>query len=54
MHEGEIPENMRGVWTARDDADIQSSDAAAVDRVYIKHGDLADFRLTYLAELRKV
>ena len=54
VHEGEIPENMRGVWTARDDADIQSSDAAAVDRVYIKHGDLADFRLTYLAELRKV
>lgn len=53
-HEGKIPEDMRGVWTARDDADTQSSDAAAVERVFIKHGDLADFRWTYLAELRKV
>lgn len=53
-HGGKIPENMRGVWTARDDADTQSSDAAAVERVFIKHGDLADFRWTYLTELRKV
>lgn len=53
-HGGKIPEDMRGVWTARDDADIQSSDAAAVERIFIKHGDLADFRWTYLAELRKV
>lgn len=53
-HGGKIPEDMRGVWTARDDADTQSSDAAAVERVFIKHGDLADFRWTYLAELRKV
>lgn len=51
---GKIPEDMRGVWTARDDADTQSSDAAAVERVFLKHGDLADFRWTYLAELRKV
>lgn len=53
-HGGKIPENMRGVWTARDDADTQSSDAAAVERVFSKHGDLADFRWTYLAELKKV
>lgn len=53
-HGGKIPEDMRGVWTARDDADTQSSDAAAVERVFIKHGELADFRWTYLAELRKV
>lgn len=53
-HGGKIPEDMRGVWTARDDADTQSSDAAAVERVFIKHGDLADFRWTYLAELGKV
>lgn len=53
-HGGKIPEDMRGVWTARDDADTQSSDAAAVERVFIKHGDLADFRWTYLAEWRKV
>lgn len=53
-HGGNIPENMRGVWTARDDADTQSSDAAAVERVFSKHGDLADFRWTYLAESKKV
>lgn len=53
-HGGQIPENKRGVWTARDDADTQSSDAKAVERVFIKHGDLADFRWTYLTELRKV
>ncbi|KAF2837662.1 hypothetical protein M501DRAFT_1018038 [Patellaria atrata CBS 101060] len=34
---GYLPENMRGVWTERDDADLEGSDAGAIQRLNKKH-----------------
>jgi hypothetical protein len=33
-----IPQDVRGVWTEEDDADLQSGDSAAIQRVERKHG----------------
>lgn len=44
-----LPENVRGVWTERDDQDLYSSDARRVSRIDAKHGsDKFNARYQYL------
>ncbi|RDW81163.1 putative transcription factor Rap1 [Aspergillus mulundensis] len=43
-----IPTDMRGVWTAQDDRDVEAQDTRDIQRVIKKHGDLFDYRWEYL------
>jgi telomeric repeat-binding factor 2-interacting protein 1 len=50
-----IPTDMRGVWTAEDDARLEGTDARAVDRIHEKHGrDLMVARWEYLEFQREI
>ncbi|KAL4733313.1 Rap1 Myb domain-containing protein [Aspergillus similis] len=43
-----IPTNMRGVWTAQDDKDLEAQNTRDIQRVIEKHGDLLNYRWDYL------
>ncbi|KAL4989936.1 Rap1 Myb domain-containing protein [Aspergillus falconensis] len=43
-----IPTDMRGVWTAQDDRDLEAQDTRDIQRVIEKHGDLLNYRWDYL------
>ncbi|KAL3437314.1 Rap1 Myb domain-containing protein [Aspergillus tetrazonus] len=43
-----IPTNMRGVWTAQDDRDLEAQNTRDIQRVIEKHGDLLNYRWDYL------
>ncbi|KAL4978636.1 Rap1 Myb domain-containing protein [Aspergillus desertorum] len=43
-----IPTDMRGVWTAEDDRDLEAQDTRDIQRVIEKHGDLLNYRWDYL------
>ncbi|KAL4753884.1 hypothetical protein BDW72DRAFT_201118 [Aspergillus terricola var. indicus] len=43
-----VPANMRGVWTAQDDRDLEAQNTRDIQRVIEKHGDLLNYRWDYL------
>ncbi|KAL1966968.1 hypothetical protein VTN77DRAFT_3712 [Rasamsonia byssochlamydoides] len=48
-----IPQHMRGVWTAEDDACLEGTDARNIDRLLKKHGtELYNARFEYLEMVR--
>ncbi|KAL4908985.1 hypothetical protein BDW74DRAFT_174206 [Aspergillus multicolor] len=47
-----IPTDMRGVWTAQDDRDVEAQETRNIQRVIEKHGDLVDYRWDYLNMMR--
>jgi hypothetical protein len=48
-----IPQHMRGVWTAEDDASMEGTDARNIDRLLKKHGtELYNARFEYLEMVR--
>jgi telomeric repeat-binding factor 2-interacting protein 1 len=50
-----IPTEMRGVWTAEDDACLEGTDAREVERIHQKHGrDLVEARFEYLEFQREI
>jgi telomeric repeat-binding factor 2-interacting protein 1 len=49
-----IPNDIRGVWTSKDDEDLQGSNGREVERVLKKHGEYSlSERWTYLSEARE-
>ncbi|KAL4955315.1 TRF2-interacting telomeric protein/Rap1 C terminal domain-containing protein [Aspergillus filifer] len=48
-----IPTDMRGVWTAEDDENLEAQDSREVQRVLEKHGDLFSSRWEYLQMVRE-
>ncbi|KAI5303784.1 hypothetical protein KEM56_007197 [Ascosphaera pollenicola] len=46
-----VPKNIRGVWTRKDDGDLQSGDKIAIERMVKKHGQkLVGLRQEYLSK----
>lgn len=49
-----IPDDIRGVWTSKDDDDLQGSNGREVERVLKKHGEHSlSERWNYLSEARE-